>query len=75
MIADELRARLRAAPFIPFTVVTAGGAKVPVHHHDYAWVLPTGGSFYVQDEQGKVHRIYMEHIVELIHEEARHQAA
>ena len=69
MIAEELRSRLRAMPFKPFSVVTTGGSRVLVHHHDYAWVLPTGGEFYVQDTTGKVHWIYTTHIVELTHDE------
>jgi hypothetical protein len=69
VIADELRARLRASPFKPFTVITAAGTRVHVHHHDYAWVLPTGGEFYVQDLEGKVHWIYTHQIAELVHEE------
>jgi hypothetical protein len=69
MIADELRSRLRAMPFKPFTVVKADGGRVHVHHHDYAWVLPTGGELYVQDRDGKVHWIYTTHITELVHDE------
>ena len=69
MIAEELRSRLRASPFKPFTVVTTGGSRVLVHHHDYAWVLPTGGELYVQDSNGKVHWIYTSHIAELTHDE------
>ena len=69
MIAEEIRTRLRATPFKPFTVVTTGGARVLVHHHDYAWVLPTGGEFYVQEPGGKVHLIYTMHIAELTHDE------
>jgi len=70
MITDELRERLRSSPFKPFTVVTAAGTRVTVHHHDYAWVLPTGGELYVQDTEGKVHWIYTQHIAELVHDEA-----
>jgi hypothetical protein len=73
MIADELRTRLRASPFVPFSIVTGGGTKVHVHHHDYAWVLPTGGSLYVQDEHGKVHLIYLDQVAELVHEEPAHE--
>ncbi len=69
MIAEELRTRLRAVPFKPFTVVTSSGMRVLVHHHDYAWVLPSGGEFYVQEPTGKVHTIYTIHIVELTHAE------
>ena len=67
MVANDLRARMRAQPFEPFTVVLADGSQVPVHHHDYAWVVPTGGVFYVQDEQGTVHRIYTSHITSIIY--------
>jgi hypothetical protein len=69
MIAAELRSRIRATPFKPFTVVKADGGRVRVHHHDYAWVLPTGSELYVQDTEGKVHLIYTSHITELIHDE------
>lgn len=69
MIVDELRTRLRASPFLPFTVVTASGSRILVHHHDYAWLLPRGGEFYVQDPQGQVHLIYPSQITELVHDE------
>ena len=69
MIADELRTRLRAEPFKPFTVVTADGAQVHVHHHDYAWLLSMGGEFYVEDAQGKVHHIYTSYITKLLHDQ------
>ncbi len=70
MITDELRTRMKAASFKPFTVMTASGSRIFVHHHDYAWLLPTGGEFYVQDQQGKVHLIYPHQITELVHDVA-----
>ena len=75
MISDELQTRLRATPFKPFAVLTTSGARVHVHHHDYAWVLPSGGEFYVQDMEGKVHWIYTSHITELVREETPSQPA
>lgn len=69
MIAEELRSRLRTTPFKPFTVVTTGGSQIQVHHHDYAWVLPSGSEFYVQDTAGRVHWIYTTHIAELQHDD------
>lgn len=69
VISDELRTRLHATPFSPFTVVTASGERMIVHHHDYAWVLPSGGEFYVHDTEGKTHLIYTSQITDLIHEE------
>jgi hypothetical protein len=75
MIADEIRARLRAQPFQPFTVVLADGEKVVVHHHDDAWLLSQGGEFYVEDTQGKVHHILTSHITLLIHDQAPGQSS
>jgi hypothetical protein len=70
VIADELRTRMRTAPFKPFTVVTASGERVHVHHHDYAWVSPLGGEFHVYDAKGKSHLVYTSHITNVIHEES-----
>ena len=75
MITDELRARLRAEPFKPFTVLTADGSQVHVHHHDYAWLLSLGGEFYVEDTQGKVHHFYTSHITKLLHDQTPEEPA
>jgi hypothetical protein len=31
--------------------------SVNIHHHDYGWLLPSGGELHVEDSQGKVHLI------------------
>ncbi len=75
MSAQEIRTRLHAEPFQPFTVVTADGAQVYVHHHDFAWLLSMGGEFYVEDREGKVHHIYTSHITKLIHDQRPEEPA
>jgi hypothetical protein len=57
MLIDEIRIRLRAQPFRAFTVHVSGGTQVNIHHHDYGWLLPSGGELHVQDSQGKVQLI------------------
>ena len=71
MIVQELRARLRAKPFQPFVVVTADGGQIRVHHHDYAWLLSMGGELYIEDEQGRVHHVYTDHITRLVYEQSQ----
>ncbi len=57
MLTDEMRSLLRAQPFRPFSVHITDGTVVNIHHHDYAWLLPSGGELHVEDAQGKVHLI------------------
>lgn len=68
MNSDDIRIRMSAQPFTPFTVVTTDGAQIRVHHHDYAWVSPRGGEMDIEDAEGKLHRIYTAHISRLIDE-------
>jgi hypothetical protein len=57
MIADEIRASMRSSPFRPFRVHLADGTDVLIHHHDYAWLQPSGMEFYVEDQDGNTHII------------------
>ena len=65
MLLDELRSRLRSEPFRPFTVHLTDGTAVSIHHHDDAWVLPSGGELFVQDENAKVHIIDTSQIAQI----------
>ncbi len=47
MLADELRALLRAPEFVPFTVHVTDGASFHVRHPDYAWLVPNNAVLYV----------------------------
>ena len=65
MILDELRTLLRTMPFQPFSIFTGDGREVHVHHHDFAWVLPSGGQAFVEDTAGRVHIINISQITRL----------
>ena len=65
MWIDETRNRLRAEPFRAFTVHVPDGSQVNIHHHDYAWLLPSGGELHVEDSLGKVHLIATAQIFQL----------
>ena len=57
MLSDEIRSLLRSDPFRQFIVHLTDGTTVSVHHHDYAWLLPSGGELHLEDLEGKVHLI------------------
>ncbi len=65
MIADELRSMLRAQPFRPFSIFTADGQEIVVHHHDYAWMLHTGLMVFVEQRDGQVDHISISQITRL----------
>ena len=65
MLTDEMRSLMRAQPFRPFVVHLSDGTTVNIHHHDYAWLLPSGGELHVEDTQGKVHLINTSQISKL----------
>jgi hypothetical protein len=65
MIADEIRTLMRSAPFRPFRVHLADGTDVLIHHHDYAWLEPSGTDFYVVDQDGLTHFINTEQVTKL----------
>ncbi len=65
MLIDEIRNRLRAQPFRAFTVHVADGTRVEIHHHDYGWLLPSGGELHVEDKRGKVYLIDTAQIAQL----------
>ncbi len=65
MLIDEIRNRLDAQPFRAFTVHVSDGTPVNIHHHDYAWLLPSGGELHVEDSDGRVHLIDTAQIAQL----------
>ena len=65
MLTDKLRELMKASPFIPFTVHVSDGSEVLVHHHDYAWLLPSGFQFFVETKEGRVRTINVSHITQV----------
>jgi hypothetical protein len=51
MKIDELRARIHAVPFQPFTVHTADGRSIPVPHPDFIAVAGTGRTVFITFEK------------------------
>ena len=51
MIAD-IRTRIRAIPFVPFTVRTTDGREYPVPTVDHIFITPAGGRVYIPDDEG-----------------------
>jgi hypothetical protein len=51
MKIDELRARIHAVPFQPFTVHTADGRSIPVPHPDFIAIAGTGRTVFITFEQ------------------------
>lgn len=48
---------MQARPFKPFTVRLADGHGVPVNHHDFIFLSPSGRTatvYYGQDDEGEV---------------------
>lgn len=70
MLHEELRNRLRAQPFRAFTVHVTDGTAVHIHHHDYAWLLPSGGELHIEDSAGKVHLIDTAQIAQISYQGA-----
>ena len=65
MILEELRSLLRAQPFRPFSIFTGDGQEIPVHHHDYAWVLRSGLQVHVESPQGRIDIINLSQVTRL----------
>ena len=65
MLLDEIRSLIQARPFRPFTVHVSDGSEVLVHHHDYAWVLPSGFQLFVETKEGRVRIINVSQITQL----------
>jgi hypothetical protein len=57
MLIEEIRALLRTQPFHPFYVHLSDGTAVHIHHHDYAWLMPSGAMLFAQEPSGKFHFI------------------
>ena len=68
MLIEEIRNRLRAQPFRAFTVHVSDGTQANIHHHDYGWLLPSGGELHVEDSHGKVHLIDTAQISQLTYD-------
>jgi hypothetical protein len=54
---EEIRTRLRAIPFEPFTIHLADGRTLFVPHQDFVWMPKLGALFYFHDEPGGSERI------------------
>ena len=57
MAPSVLRQYMQARPFKPFTVHLADGNSVPVKHHDFIFLSPSGRTatvYYGQDDEGAV---------------------
>ena len=65
MIFEELRSLLRAQPFRPFSIFTGDGQEILVHHHDYAWLVPSGFQIHVQSPDGRIDLISLSRITRL----------
>lgn len=70
MIASELRDLMNAQPFRPFTVHLTDGKEVNIHHHDYAWMLPSGFQLIYESPTGKVHIMNVPQISQVTYEVA-----
>ena len=69
MLIDEIRTLLRAQPFQPFFVHLTDGTILNIHHHDYAWLRPSGLALHLVDPQDKVHIINAAQIAKLSFED------
>lgn len=38
---------MNRTPFVPFTVRTVSGERLPVPHRDFAWLTPSGRRMFV----------------------------
>ena len=74
MISEEIRSLLRNSPFRPFTVHLADGKELLIHHHDYAWLLPSGYQLIFEDPAGKVHLVTVAQISEITYDSSGEQA-
>jgi hypothetical protein len=57
MAPSVLRQYVQAHPFKPFTVHLADGHSVPVKHHDFIFLSPSGRTatvYFGQDDEGEV---------------------
>ena len=50
-------------------------SQVNIHHHDYAWLLPSGGELHVEDSLGKVHLIDTAQISQLSYDAPQESTA
>ena len=51
------------------------GSQVNIHHHDYAWLLPSGGELHVEDSPSKVHLIDTAQISQLSYDAPQESTA
>jgi len=51
---DEIRKRLEARPFVPFSVGTSDGHDYSVPTVDHAYITPRGNRVIVTDDKGTV---------------------
>jgi hypothetical protein len=65
MLHDEIRTLLRAKPFQPFRVHSAGGSNVLVWHPDYGFVAPDNRLFIVYEQDMTFHMLNMVHVTGL----------
>ena len=68
MLTDDLRSLLDAQPFRPFNVHVTDGSAINIHHHDYAWLMPSGFQLFIEDATGKVHIIETSQIAQITYD-------
>ena len=57
MMKEQIRELLRATPFVPFIIHTAGGKSVSVPHPDFILAASDAPYVFVEDASGHTHRI------------------
>ena len=57
MKIDEIRELVHAVPFLPFTLLVAGGTAIQVAHPDFIALSPTGRTLIVYPVEGKAHKL------------------
>lgn len=62
MYSDEIRALLRAMPFVPFTVYLPDGSSHHVPHSDFAMLTPDDYTLFVAAMSKPVERIQVAQI-------------
>jgi len=60
---EQIRIKLAAVPFVPFTVHLSDGRTLRVGHPDFVWLPKPGIFFYYHDDPGAGESINPLHIV------------
>lgn len=62
MTVEELRRRITAVPFVPFTLHVSDGRAIPVHARDFILLSPLGSLVHVYQPNEALDVLDMEHI-------------